>query len=201
MAAPRQFVSFSSTDIGRYHLMCAGKADEHIDFNFADFQPDEAITSQNPSRMPCARVYPHSPRTGSSDSRVDEVGTRQRRAVLPGVLQVGAHLYRGDRDALRTSLEDIQRTAAKILDALDGAYVCSASASVFVLQSSVCCSRAVCEAVRPMASPVGRTGVTGKSASSQRRSAKLKSIMSAKLSSPQKRRSTTSCVGYVHMKS
>jgi hypothetical protein len=44
----RTFVSFSSTDKGRYDLMCAWKAHEHIDFNFADFQLDEAINSKNP---------------------------------------------------------------------------------------------------------------------------------------------------------
>jgi hypothetical protein len=37
MALTRTFVSFSSTDIGRYRLMCAWKAHEHIDFDFADF--------------------------------------------------------------------------------------------------------------------------------------------------------------------
>lgn len=47
-ALPRTFVSFSSTDKGRYDLMCAWKAHEHIGFNFADFQLDEAINSQNP---------------------------------------------------------------------------------------------------------------------------------------------------------
>jgi hypothetical protein len=53
---PRTFVSFSSTDKGRYDLMCAWKAHEHIDFNFADFQLDEAINSQNPRyiRSVCA---------------------------------------------------------------------------------------------------------------------------------------------------
>src|SRR6478752_1767920 len=45
---PRTFVSFSSTDKSRYDLMCAWKAHEHIDFNFADFQLDEAINSQTP---------------------------------------------------------------------------------------------------------------------------------------------------------
>jgi hypothetical protein len=49
MALPRTFVSFSGTDIGRYRLMTAWKAHEHIDFNFADFQLDEAINSKNPS--------------------------------------------------------------------------------------------------------------------------------------------------------
>ena len=45
----RTFVSFSSADKGRYDLMCAWKAHEHIDFNFADFQLDEAIASMNAS--------------------------------------------------------------------------------------------------------------------------------------------------------
>ncbi len=45
---PRTFVSFSSADKSRYDLMCAWKAHEHIDFNFADFQLDEAINSQRP---------------------------------------------------------------------------------------------------------------------------------------------------------
>jgi hypothetical protein len=44
----RTFVSFSDTDKGRYDLMCAWKAHEHIPFNFADFQLDEAINSQTP---------------------------------------------------------------------------------------------------------------------------------------------------------
>jgi hypothetical protein len=42
---PRTFVGFSSTDIGQYRLMCAWKAHEHIDFDFADFQLDQAINS------------------------------------------------------------------------------------------------------------------------------------------------------------
>lgn len=45
----RTFVSFSSTDIRYYRTMQMWKAHEHIDFNFADFQLDEAINSQNPS--------------------------------------------------------------------------------------------------------------------------------------------------------
>jgi len=48
MELARTFVSFSSTDIQRYHMMCAWKANEHIDFNFADFQLDEAVNSNNP---------------------------------------------------------------------------------------------------------------------------------------------------------
>ena len=47
MALPRTFVGFSSTDIQYYHLMCAWKEHEHIDFDFADFQIDEAINSEN----------------------------------------------------------------------------------------------------------------------------------------------------------
>ena len=43
----RTFVSFSSADKSRYDLMCAWKAHDHIDFNFADFQLDEAINSQS----------------------------------------------------------------------------------------------------------------------------------------------------------
>jgi hypothetical protein len=44
----RTFVSFSSADKSQYDLMCAWKAHEHIHFNFADFQLDEAIDSQTP---------------------------------------------------------------------------------------------------------------------------------------------------------
>ena len=44
----RTFVSFSSADKGWYNLMCAWKAHEHINFNFADFQLDEAIKSATP---------------------------------------------------------------------------------------------------------------------------------------------------------
>lgn len=45
---PRTFVSFSSTDKRWYDLMCAWKAHDHINFNFADFQLDEAINSRTP---------------------------------------------------------------------------------------------------------------------------------------------------------
>jgi hypothetical protein len=48
MNLPRTFVSFSSADKRSYGLMCAWRAYEHIAFNFADFQLDEAINSQNP---------------------------------------------------------------------------------------------------------------------------------------------------------
>jgi hypothetical protein len=48
MNLPRTFVSFSSADKRPYDLMRAWKAHDHIAFNFADFQLDEAINSQNP---------------------------------------------------------------------------------------------------------------------------------------------------------
>src|SRR5215813_7231120 len=48
MSLPRTFVSFSSTDIRYYRTMRMWKANENIDFDFADFQLDEAIASQNP---------------------------------------------------------------------------------------------------------------------------------------------------------
>lgn len=47
-ALARTFVSFSSADIKYYRTMLMWKAHEHIDFNFADFQLDEAINSNNP---------------------------------------------------------------------------------------------------------------------------------------------------------
>jgi hypothetical protein len=47
MSLPRTFVSFSSADIGKYHLMRAWKAHDNIDFDFADFQLSDAIKSQN----------------------------------------------------------------------------------------------------------------------------------------------------------
>src|SRR5687768_227066 len=47
MALPRTFVSFSSADIGSYHMMCAWIGQEHIDFNFYDLQLEEAIDSTN----------------------------------------------------------------------------------------------------------------------------------------------------------
>src|SRR3954467_15308372 len=53
---PRTFVSFSSTDKNRYDLMCAWKAHEHIDFNFADFQLDEAINSRTPYSTKAVRA-------------------------------------------------------------------------------------------------------------------------------------------------
>lgn len=47
MALPRTFVGFSGTDIRSYHLMCAWKEHEHIDFDFCDCQLDDAINSTN----------------------------------------------------------------------------------------------------------------------------------------------------------
>src|SRR5436190_19447421 len=49
MALPRTFVTFSSADIRYYRMMCAWKSHEHIDFDFADFQLDNAIDSENES--------------------------------------------------------------------------------------------------------------------------------------------------------
>lgn len=47
MGLPRTFVGFSSTDIRYYRLMQAWKANEHIDFNFADCQLENEINSEN----------------------------------------------------------------------------------------------------------------------------------------------------------
>lgn len=47
MELPRTFVSFSSTDEKHYAMTDAWRANEHIDFNFADFQIEEAIQSQD----------------------------------------------------------------------------------------------------------------------------------------------------------
>ncbi len=49
MGLPRTFVGFSSTDIRSYWLMLAWKANEKIDFNFADCQLDKEINSENES--------------------------------------------------------------------------------------------------------------------------------------------------------
>jgi hypothetical protein len=48
MDLARTFVSFSSTDKYLYDLMTAWKANENIDFNFANFQLEEAINSGSP---------------------------------------------------------------------------------------------------------------------------------------------------------
>jgi hypothetical protein len=47
MGLPRTFVGFSSSDINWYRLMCAWKANEHIDFNFTDCQLTNSINSDN----------------------------------------------------------------------------------------------------------------------------------------------------------
>ena len=47
MGLPRTFVGFSSTDIHRYRLMQAWKANTNIDFNFTDCQLSNAINSEN----------------------------------------------------------------------------------------------------------------------------------------------------------
>jgi hypothetical protein len=47
MGLPRTFVGFSSTDIHYYRLMQAWKANENIDFNFADCQLHNEINSEN----------------------------------------------------------------------------------------------------------------------------------------------------------
>jgi hypothetical protein len=47
MGLPRTFVGFSSTDIRYYRLMTAWKANEHIDFNFADCQLNAEIQSED----------------------------------------------------------------------------------------------------------------------------------------------------------
>jgi hypothetical protein len=47
MGLPRAFVGFSSTDIRSYRLMQAWKANEHIDFNFADCQLGQEVDSEN----------------------------------------------------------------------------------------------------------------------------------------------------------
>ena len=47
MGLARTFVGFSSSDIHNYRLMQAWKANNHIDFNFADCQLNSALNSQN----------------------------------------------------------------------------------------------------------------------------------------------------------
>lgn len=47
MGLARSFVGFSSTDIHNYRLMQAWKANNNIDFNFADCQLNGALNSQN----------------------------------------------------------------------------------------------------------------------------------------------------------
>ena len=47
MGLARTFVGFSSTDIHNYRLMQAWKANQNIDFNFADCQLNEEVNSEN----------------------------------------------------------------------------------------------------------------------------------------------------------
>lgn len=47
MGLPRTFVGFSSTDMHYYRLMTAWKANENIDFNFADCQLQSEVNSEN----------------------------------------------------------------------------------------------------------------------------------------------------------
>jgi hypothetical protein len=47
MGLPRTFVGFSSTDITQYRLMLAWKANEHIDFDFANCQLQDELNSEN----------------------------------------------------------------------------------------------------------------------------------------------------------
>jgi hypothetical protein len=51
---PRTFVSFSSSDITYYRTMMMWNANEYIDFNFKDFQFDEALNITNPTRIKAA---------------------------------------------------------------------------------------------------------------------------------------------------
>jgi len=47
MGLPRTFIGFSSTDINYYRLMQAWKANEHIDFDFADCQLQSEVNSED----------------------------------------------------------------------------------------------------------------------------------------------------------
>lgn len=47
MGLPRTFIGFSSTDINYYRLMLAWKANERIDFNFANCQLSQEVHSDN----------------------------------------------------------------------------------------------------------------------------------------------------------
>ncbi len=48
MDLPRTFVSFSSADIHYYRNAMMWNENEHIDFNFADFQLMRRLTPRNP---------------------------------------------------------------------------------------------------------------------------------------------------------
>jgi hypothetical protein len=47
MGLPRAFVGFSSSDINYYRMMQAWKANERMDFNFADVQLETEINSED----------------------------------------------------------------------------------------------------------------------------------------------------------
>lgn len=47
MGLPRTFIGFSSTDIHYYRLMCAWKANYHIDFDFTDCQLQSELNSED----------------------------------------------------------------------------------------------------------------------------------------------------------
>lgn len=49
MGLPRTFIGFSSTDIHCYRLMCAWKANYHIDFDFTDCQLQSELNSEDES--------------------------------------------------------------------------------------------------------------------------------------------------------
>lgn len=49
MGLPRAFVGFSSTDINYYRMMQAWKANERMDFNFADVQLEQEVNSEDES--------------------------------------------------------------------------------------------------------------------------------------------------------
>jgi hypothetical protein len=66
---PRTFVSFSKTDIARYQMMCAWKANDHIDFNFADCRLDEANSeNENYIKRTCREKF--SRPTGASGGQM-----------------------------------------------------------------------------------------------------------------------------------
>lgn len=47
MGLPRAFVGFSSTDLNYYRMMLAWKANERMDFNFADVQLEQEVNSED----------------------------------------------------------------------------------------------------------------------------------------------------------
>ena len=49
MSLPRTFIGFSGADIEHYWRMLGWKANEHIDFDFADFQLERKVNSESES--------------------------------------------------------------------------------------------------------------------------------------------------------